>query len=258
MSTARPHQRSRAGRTAAAAIIPVALLVACSGGEATDGSANQPSTRPPGAAADSATAPDAARSTTTPPTEAPDLAPDLGAGPTEQPGTDLTAPTSEANTSTQAPAPEPTSITANTPVDGAFTVDLPEGWVDVVDEVSIDGTALAVRAAGPTSDIFTNVAISVTDPVPDLQESVQRSIELSSDEGQDVTEVEPIQIDGVDAIGYTVVREDAEPPTVQTQWWFEHDDHLFIASVTSHVDQQQEADAAFTGMVDSWRWRATG
>lgn len=166
-------------------------------------------------------------------------------------------PTSDTDISTDRPLDgeaDTVRVTSTHPEDDAFSIELPDGWVDVIGELSFDRAALAVRAATPSGDVFTNIAVITDDPVSDLEDAVERRVDSMSDDDYEVERADPIEIDGVEAIGYTFIDEDAEPPVTQTMWWFEHAGHLYIASVTSHPDEREVADAALTDVVGSWRW----
>lgn len=161
--------------------------------------------------------------------------------------------TAETTAAPTGPAQE--RVWSRHPSEDSFSVLLPDGWLNVTAEVADDGAALATRPATPSSGVFTNVVIAPADPVDDLEESLERSIaDLEAEEEIEARAVDPVEIDGVEAIGFTLIDEEADPPTAQTRWFFEYEDHLYIAVVTSHVREQESAEDAFATIVDSWRW----
>lgn len=164
----------------------------------------------------------------------------------------------EAPTDTPTDAGDRASTTAEpdrvTSAEGSFSIQLPSEWVDITEQFAEEGAAFAGHHPTPASGFYTNVVVITRPPFPDLEEALAASIVSFTDQGIEVDEVEPIEIDGVEAIGYTLIVSEDDLDTAQTQWWFEHDEILYIASVSAQVDEIEGADEDWAAVVDSWQW----
>lgn len=138
--------------------------------------------------------------------------------------------------------------------DGAFTVDLPEGWNDASAEAG-EGALVALRENERTDDFFTNLVVVTEEPIPDLEAAVEGAGEaLAGDDGE-YELLEPIEIDGETAYGYLLTRTVSDVDIVQIQRYVEREEVLYVLTMSAAQSRQQNAEARFAELRDSWAWQ---
>ncbi len=238
----RPSRRSV--RALAASTALSALLLSSCGGD--DPEVSDPPAATQDAPEDEATdtgAPTAGESDPAQETEAEETGTeqsDAGAADTEEP------PDSSAETAT------PTGpVTAE---DGNFQITLPEGWVDVRDQVQ-QTVEIAARDDEMTDDFFTNVVVASEEPIGDLADSIEAAAEQVAGADGEYEMLDPIQIDGVDAYGFVLTRSTGGVQVAQTQWWVEHDDRLYVTTFSTAKTQQEASQGVMEEILTSWSWQ---
>ncbi len=195
-------------------------------------------------------------------------------GTTETPTEDATDPAT--TTETDEPTDEPTDDEAEddtedgTPTDGptdgededgdteevvsadeSFSMVIPEGWEDISPD--FEEMQLAVRSNEERHSFYDNFVVSTGPSVPDLRESAEQTgQELAGDE--DFEMLEARTVDGEDAFGYVLTRELSGTEVAQTQWYVQHDDTLYVFTMSSSADGVEEASAVMDEVLASWTW----
>lgn len=158
-------------------------------------------------------------------------------------------PADDAGATSQAPGDgEPVDA-----ADGAFSVTPPAGWVDVTSEVEQE-VELALRDEVRTDEFFTNLVVASEDPIGDLQDSIEAAAEQVAGADGEYELVDPIEIDGEEAYGFVLSRTTSGVEVVQTQWWVEHADRLYVATFSSASSQQEATQPVMEQLLDSWSW----
>ncbi len=173
------------------------------------------------------------------------------------------APADDAEETTEAPADEAEETTeapeegATGPVtsaDGAFTLTVPDGWTDVRNLVAED-VEVAVRAGEMSDDFFNNVVITGEPAIDDIEGTIEAAAEdLVGDDGS-YELLDPIEIGGEEAFGYTLLREQNGTEIAQTQRWVNHGDTLYVLTLSTAASQQEEGEALLTEILDTWEWQ---
>jgi hypothetical protein len=174
------------------------------------------------------------------------------------------APDEQAATS----APEEAAVTTEAPrvetveaADGTFEVEIPEGWEQALDlarqnveEEQREAIVLAAKDRERRDEFFTNVVVTREEYVGSLTSAVEDTAEQLAGEDGEYELLDPVEVDGNQAPGYTVVREVNDTTIHQTQRWISHDGTLY--SVTLSVVDSQVEDTAdlLDEMLATWRW----
>ena len=189
--------------------------------------------------------------------EAPDEAVTTSAGPDE-------------DAATSAP---PVTLEAR---DGSFSVEVPGRWEDALDLVDDDSILVAAKDTERIDDFFTNVVVTEEEPVPNLTEAVEDSAQELAGEDGEYELLEPAEVDGDEAPGYTIVRELQQPDPAtgsdasgatdeaggtgatvsvrETQRWVSHDESLYVVTFSAVESQAGDAAALLDEIMASWSW----
>lgn len=180
----------------------------------------------------------------------PDVTGPSDATPTTAPAT--TAPAGDdTDDPTAEPAPEPVEVVS---ADETVVLTLPEGWIDVTLQFAQEDLELAVRAERMTADFFTNLVLAREEPIDDLAEAIEEAADDIAGEDGDYELLDPIEIAGAEALGYTVTRTSQGVEVAQTQWWIERDDRLYVLTLSSAQSEAQAAQADLEEILSTWRW----
>lgn len=187
--------------------------------------------------------------------------------PTEAPPEDTAAETTEApvddEAETTAPADDAEQTTEGadedaagpiTSADGAFSITTPEGWTDVRSLVA-EEIEVGVRDDEMTDDFFNNLVITGEPAIEDVEGSIESAAEeLAGDDGS-YELLDPIEIGGEEAFGYTLLREQDGVAIAQTQRWVVHGETLYVLTLSTAESQREEGDAILADILDTWEWQ---
>lgn len=231
----------RSLRTAgAAALLSAVVLTGCADEEPLD---TAPTTPPasPSVPDDDAT------------TASPDPASVTSVAPDEEAVT--TAPDAAAVT-TEAPRAEVVEAS-----DGTFEVEIPEDWEQAldlarqnVDEDQREAIVLAAKDVERRDEFFTNVVVTREEYVGSLTSAVEDTAEQLAGEDGEYELLEPVEVDGNQAPGYTVVREVNDTTIHQTQRWISHDGTLYSVTLSVVDSQVDDTGDVLDEMLATWRW----
>lgn len=140
-----------------------------------------------------------------------------------------------------------------TSADGAFELTLPESWVDVSAQVE-QQVEVAVRDDEMTDDFFTNLVVASEEPISDLEESIEVAAAQVAGSDGEFEMLDPIEIDGEEALGFVLTRTTSGVPVAQTQWWVEHGDRLYVATFSTAQSQQEASQPLMEELLSSWSW----
>jgi hypothetical protein len=175
----------------------------------------------------------------------------------DQAATSDAAPTTEppvadddAATTSEGP-PEQITVTAT---DGGFEATLPPGWEDAMDLVDDPGVQLAGRAPEEVDGFFANLLVTQEEYVSNLTSAVEEAAEELAGEDGEYELLEPAEVDGNRAPGYTIVREVQGRTLHQTQRWISHDGTLYVVTLSAPEEQAEEAAPLLDGLLASWTW----
>jgi hypothetical protein len=237
----RPTRR-RATTTAVATLLALAALTACAQEEPTDDATPTSAPAPTQDDADSTSA--------VPDDQAPTTAPD-----------DVAATSSPDDTAQTSAAPDseaPDAAVALTATDGSFTLTAPAGWEDALDLVDDENILAAAKATEQVDDFYTNVVVTREEYVRNLTGAVEETAQqLAEQDGvdDDYEMLEPAEVDGNRAPGYTIVREVQGSTVHQTQRWISHDGTLYVVTFSVVEGEAEEAAALLDDMLASWQWQ---
>jgi hypothetical protein len=144
----------------------------------------------------------------------------------------------------------PGAVTADS---GAFRVTLPPEWVDVRSQVEQE-VEVAVRAEEMSDDFYTNVVVAREEPISDLEASLERAAEDIAGEEGGYELLEPVQVAGEPAPGYTFTRTTSGVEIVQTQRWLSHGDHLYVVTLSVASSQTEAGEEVLRALFGSWEW----
>lgn len=192
--------------------------------------------------------------------------------PTTQEPSTTAAPSDDAATST---APEDAAVTSApaddaaqtdeaaatedpplelTSTDDAFDVTFPSAWEDVTDQVSEESVLLAAKESERIDSFFTNVVITQEEYVGNLTTAVEQTAEELAGEDGEYEILEPAEVDGNRAPGYTLVRQVQDSTVHQTQRWISHEGTLYVVTLSAVESQSEDAAAALDEVLASWTW----
>lgn len=166
-------------------------------------------------------------------------------------------------------APDDSAVTSAAPeggevvkaADDTFEVEIPTGWEQALElarenvaEDQRDAIVLAVKEIERKDDFYTNVVITREEYVGSLTSAVEDTAEQLAGEDGEYELLDPVEVDGNKAPGYTVVREVNDTTIHQTQRWVSHDGTLYSVTL-SVVDSQVEAtEGILDEMLSTWSW----
>ncbi len=140
-----------------------------------------------------------------------------------------------------------------TSADGAFEVSLPEEWSDASGEVNQD-VEVAIKADAMADDFFTNVVVASEEPIDDLERAIEdAAAEIAGKDGE-YELLDSVEVGGETAYGYTITRTVQGVAVAQTQRWIEHDDRLYVVTLSSAKGQATPAQATFEELLAGWVW----
>jgi hypothetical protein len=147
---------------------------------------------------------------------------------------------------------EPTGVAA---ADDSFKIEIPGRWEDAIDLVEDETILVAVKDTERIDDFYTNVVVTQEDSVPNLSEAVQDTAkELAGKDGE-YELLDPVDVDGDRAPGYTLVREVQGTTVHQTQRWVSHDGTLYVVTFSAVDSQVEDAAPALEDILSSWSWQ---
>lgn len=223
--------RRSLARTGVGVLLALGLLAGCAEEEPTV-DAVTPSTSPTTTDDQATTSDDQATTSDAAPT-------------TEPPVTD-----DDAATTSAGPA-EQVSLTA---ADGGFEATLPAGWEDAIGLVDDPGVQLAGRAPEQVDGFFANILVTQEEYVSNLTSAVEEAAEELAGENGEYELLEPAEVDGNRAPGYTIVREVQGRTLHQTQRWISHDGTLYVVTLSAPEEQADDAAPLLDELLASWTW----
>ena len=231
---------------AAGALLAAVLLAGCTD-EQTPGGPS--STTTPGAQDVSTSSADTAETTATTGEEV---------SATSSPAEATTTTEDDSAATSQPPTAEADALTS---ADDAFTVEIPREWEEAldlarenVDPAQQDSVVLAAKDRQRRDEFFTNVVVTQEEYVGNLTSAVEKTAKQLAGEDGTYEILDPVEVDGNKAPGYTVVRTVGDTTVHQTQRWISHEGTLY--SVTfSVVDSQVKAtQGQLDDILATWRW----
>lgn len=138
--------------------------------------------------------------------------------------------------------------------DDAFTISIPATWEDVTDQVEEETVLLAAKESERIDSFFTNVVVTQEEYVGNLTSAVENTAEELAGEDGEYELLEPSEVDGNSAPGYTLVREVQDTTVHQTQRWISHDGTLYVVTLSAVESQAETAGAALDDILASWTW----
>lgn len=165
-----------------------------------------------------------------------------------------TADSQAADTDTATATASPSATTeAVSPANDSFTLEMPANWANVSDEAG-DQALLAIRSNEAVSEFFNNVIVVEDEPLDDLEQAItDTGTELAGDDGTSEV-LDPIDIDGEEAIGLQVERTQSDVELVQVQRWVERDGSLYVIVLSTTPEGADAGLAEFADILDSWSW----
>lgn len=161
--------------------------------------------------------------------------------------------TEEAAATSEPEEPEELELGAT---DDAFTVTLPGTWEDATATAQdqTEAAVLAGRDAERVDDFYTNVVITQEEYVGNLTSAVEQAAEDLAGEDGEYELLEPAEVDGNRAPGYTLVREVQDATVHQTQRWVSHEGTLYVVTFSAVESQAEDAAPVLDDMLASWTW----
>ena len=164
------------------------------------------------------------------------------------------------NDATQTSAPPDDAVATTdaggevTSSDDAFTFTVPAGWSDATEEAGSRAVA-AARADERADDFFTNLVVVTEEPIADLEQAIEEAAEQIAGADGTYELLEQTEIDGLPAFGYQIARTVEDVDIVQVQRWVEHEDVLYILTLSAADTQLEPAQALFEEMLATWSWQ---
>lgn len=146
--------------------------------------------------------------------------------------------------------------------DDSFTVEVPDGWEDVITLVDSDDMLQAVRddilvalkQRERIDDFFSTLMIVKHDYVSDLTQAVEQTAERLAGDEWEYEILDPAPVDGNRAPGFTIIREQEGVLVHQTQRWVSHQGTLHLVNLSVVESQAEEGQEMLDAVLDSWRW----
>ncbi|MFK5690420.1 hypothetical protein ACI3EY_12220 [Ornithinimicrobium sp. LYQ92] len=154
---------------------------------------------------------------------------------------------------TSAPEPEAEEVVL-TSLDDTFEVSLPEGWEDVTDTVEEESVLVAARQTERLDDFYTNVVVTQEEYVGNLTSAVENTAEQLAGEDGEYEILEPAEVDGHLAPGYTLTREVQDLTVQQTQRWISRDGTLHVVTFSAVQSQAEDVAPVLDELLASWTW----
>lgn len=192
------------------------------------------------------------------------------------PTTDEAVPTTAAQTgtaddaATTSAAPEEAAVTSSAPAEAAttterepagvaaaddsFEIEIPGRWEDAIDLVEDEGILVAAKDTERVDDFYTNVVVTQEESVRNLSEAVEQTAEELAGEDGSYQMLDPVEVDGERAPGYTLVREVQGTTVHQTQRWVSHDKTLYVVTFSAVDSQAEDAAPILDDILASWSW----
>ncbi|GGK65563.1 hypothetical protein [Ornithinimicrobium pekingense] len=233
--TLTPRRRRPVATTGATALLALTVLAGCAQEEPTN---DEVSSSAPSVDDAVATSEDAATGTA-----------DDAAATSQAP--EEAAVTSAAPDDEAASTAGPRSVTA---ADDSFEIEIPDRWEDALDLVEGEGILVAAKDTERVDDFFTNVVVTEEEYVSNLTSAVEETAaELAGEDGE-YELLEPVEVDGNRAPGYTLVREVEGVAVHQTQRWISHDGTLYVVTFSAVESQAEDAAPVLEEILASWTW----
>ncbi|MGC1206927.1 MAG: hypothetical protein WA880_03115 [Ornithinimicrobium sp.] len=145
------------------------------------------------------------------------------------------------------------SLTAS---DDAFTLEVPQGWSDAIDLVPANAI-LAAQSDTRSSGFFNNVVITDQESVADLEEAVAETAKVLASDDTEVTELDPVDVDGEDAYGYATISQSDGITLAQEQRFVQRDDTQYVITFSTSQGEGEDNNAAnkeLDAILESWEW----
>lgn len=146
---------------------------------------------------------------------------------------------------------EPATVSA---LDDTFEIEIPGRWEDAMDLVEDEGILVAAKDTERVDDFYTNVVVTQEDSVRNLSEAVEQTAKELAGEDGDYEMLDPVDVDGDRALGYTLVREVQGTTVHQTQRWVSHDETLYVVTFSAVDTQAEDAAPILDDILASWSW----
>lgn len=173
------------------------------------------------------------------------------AGATSQAPEESAATSSSPEDDAAATSQAPTTLEA---ADGSFEIEIPGRWEDAIDLVDDESILVAAKDTERVDDFFTNVVVTQEEYVANLTSAVEASAEELAGEDGEYELLEPVEVDGNRAPGYTLVREVGGASVHQTQRWVSHDQTLYVVTFSAVESQAEDAAPVLDDILASWTW----
>lgn len=149
--------------------------------------------------------------------------------------------------------PEELELSAS---DDSFEVTFPAGWEDATStaQEQTETAVLAARASERVDSFYSNIVITQEEYVGNLTSAVENAAEELAGEGGEYQLLEPAEVDGNRAPGYTLVREVQDATVHQTQRWVSHEGTLYVVTLSAVESQADEAQPVLEDVLASWSW----
>ncbi len=145
------------------------------------------------------------------------------------------------------------SLTAS---DDAFALEVPQGWSDAIDLVPANAI-LAAQSDTRSSGFFNNVVITDQESVADLEEAVAETAKVLASDDTEVTELDPVDVDGEDAYGYATISQSDGITLAQEQRFVQRDDTQYVITFSTSQGEGEDNNAAnkeLDAILESWEW----
>lgn len=166
------------------------------------------------------------------------------------------APDDSAATSTEpddeAAGDEPTALAS---ADGSFEVEIPAKWEDALDLLDDETILLAAKDTERVDEFYTNVVVTQEEYAKNLTEAVEDTAKELAGEDGEYELLDPADVDGNKAPGYTLVREVEGAEIHQTQRWISHDGTLYVVTFSAVASQAKDAAPVLDDILASWTWK---
>lgn len=166
------------------------------------------------------------------------------------------------------PTDDPSEEPSEDPTDGGsgevsgtgYSYDVPSGWTDVTDEMSsqdprIDsGITAGSSFQGADANILVEAGSSGGESDPEAARSTLKN-NISSSVGATPTDIDNSEIGGAEAIGVRVERTNENGvDIVQIAYLAIQNGNVATVTISSLVEKEKDALAAFEEMSGSWQW----
>lgn len=170
---------------------------------------------------------------------------------TSEPSDDAAATSSAPDDEAAATSQGPSSLAA---ADGSFEIEIPASWEDAIDLVQEESILVAAKDTERVDDFFTNVVVTQEEYVSNLTSAVEATAKELAGEDGEYELLEPVEVDGNRAPGYTLVREVEGTAVHQTQRWISHDGTLYVLTFSAVESQAEDAAPILEDILASWSW----